>query len=225
MYIERGSVELVIDNESLSAGVGDLLFFDMMRKHTVKNCSCESVHIDYFYFFGPNVGKFHDSIGGQSIIHGYEPSVLREAVSLLTPKIRGGREDIYETSRLIYRFLTDLLAQLPNFDAEDRISEIIEFLEVHYTENHSANELAEMAHMSKYYFIRQFHSRTGSSPKEFVGGIRLAKSQNLLLNTSMSILEIATSVGFSDSRALLTLYQSKLGCTPTEYRESNKASE
>lgn len=81
------------------------------------------------------------------------------------------------------------------------------------------DELSKLSYRSKYYFIRQFHARTGFTPKEYLANLRFEKSKELLLKTNISVKEIAEHVGFSDSRNLIKLYRKKLGLTPSQFRE------
>ncbi len=224
MYVELGAVQFTVDDKELIANTGDLIFFDMMKKHTLQNPTGDAVHIQYMYLYGPNLAKIHSAVchGENYILHGYDPTDFISSVNEISKNICCKREDVYDTSAMIYRILTNLMSQYQNHNSNDVLSEIIRYLENNYTHNHSVDKLAEMAHMSKYYFIRQFHSRTGSSPKEFITNIRLSRSKDMLTTSSRSVLDIATAVGFPDSRALISLYRSRLDCTPAEYRERYK---
>ncbi len=82
-----------------------------------------------------------------------------------------------------------------------------------------------MAYMSKYHFIRKFHSRVGSPPKDFVMELRLKESERLLSESELSVDDVAVSVGFADKRAPVFLFCKKMNITPARYRSENKASE
>lgn len=55
--------------------------------------------------------------------------------------------------------------------------------------------------------------------KDYISRLRLRKSQELILTTNMYFKEVALSVGLTDYRSLVYLYQNALGMTPSEFRE------
>ncbi len=63
----------------------------------------------------------------------------------------------------------------------------------------SLDELADCAILSKFYFSRVFRSATGTSPGRFLTAIRLFKTKNLLLETSLHVTDIAYRVGYQPS--------------------------
>lgn len=58
--------------------------------------------------------------------------------------------------------------------------------------------------------------------KDFISKLRLRKAQELILTTNMYFKEIALSVGLSDYRSLVYLFQNSVGMTPSEYRIRGK---
>lgn len=90
----------------------------------------------------------------------------------------------------------------------------------HYKEKITLDTLSSMAYTDKFYFIRQFHSLTGFTPKEYQNELRLNEALSLLKNTNLSITAIANEVGFSDARGLIALIKNRKGCTPSQFRKS-----
>lgn len=76
-----------------------------------------------------------------------------------------------------------------------------------------------MVYTDKFYFIRQFHSLTGFTPKEYQNELRLNEALSLIKNTNLSITAIANEVGFPDARGLISLIKNKKGCSPTQLRK------
>ena len=116
----------------------------------------------------------------------------------------------------------DILAQCEH--DKDARGYLICFSE-NFAKNVNLNELSKMSYRSKYYFIRQFHARTGFTPKEYLANLRFDKSKELLLKTNISVKEIAEHVGFSYRRKLIKLNQKKLGLTPSQFRKLSVCSD
>jgi AraC family transcriptional regulator len=85
-------------------------------------------------------------------------------------------------------------------------------------EEFSLSHLAQEVGMSEFHFSRLFKKATGLSPSRFFIKRRLAKAQQLLLETDMSIIEIGMSVGYSSPSHFAQVFRQEIGMTPSEYR-------
>ena len=56
------------------------------------------------------------------------------------------------------------------------------------------------------------------TPKQYIASIRMANAQMLLENSSYSITEIASFVGYADPLYFGRLFKRELGMTPSQYR-------
>ena len=98
-------------------------------------------------------------------------------------------------------------------------SDIFSFIEENYNEQITVDDLAEIAHMSKYYFMRQFKKLTGDSPYHYIMNFRINQSKLLLNHTDKSICEIAKLCGFLDESNFINQFRKHTGNTPAEYRK------
>lgn len=105
---------------------------------------------------------------------------------------------------------------------EPNIIKALRYIDKHYTNNISLDDIAEKAHMSKFYFCRKFHSTTGATVLEYLNNVRLTKVHNLLLSTQMSIDEIAASTGFSSAVNLTRAFKKVYGKSPRDFRKLKK---
>ena len=100
----------------------------------------------------------------------------------------------------------------------EKFRPVLDYIENHYTENISISELAKIMNISKMYFSNSFKASFHISPKQYILGKRLHKSQHLLLKTDMSIKEIANTVGQMDVSNYIRKFKKKTGITPGDYR-------
>jgi AraC family transcriptional regulator len=84
-------------------------------------------------------------------------------------------------------------------------------------------DLADVAGMSTWHFMRRFFASHGVSPHEYVTQKRLARARSLLSETPTSITEIALEIGMSHSHFSRTFLQ-HCGMSPREYRKHCEAS-
>lgn len=105
---------------------------------------------------------------------------------------------------------------------EPNIIKALKYIEKHYTENISLEDIAGTAHMSKYHFCRKFHTTTGATALEYLNNVRLTKVHNLLLSTDTSIDEIASMTGFSSAVNLTRAFKKVYGSSPRAFRKEKK---
>jgi AraC-like DNA-binding protein len=92
-----------------------------------------------------------------------------------------------------------------------------------YSEPLSLAEIADTAIVSKFYFSRVFRNFTGTSPGRFLTAIRLAKAKQILLETSMTVAEIAYTVGYNSLGTFTSRFTRSVGVSPARYRALSQA--
>lgn len=80
---------------------------------------------------------------------------------------------------------------------------------------------AETLNMSKSSLYRKLKTITGLSPVEFIRNIRLKESCRRLKDKSVSISEVAYSVGFSDPKYFATCFKNEFNISPSEYQKKS----
>ncbi|TDC85682.1 AraC family transcriptional regulator [Micromonospora sp. KC606] len=87
-----------------------------------------------------------------------------------------------------------------------------------YHEPLSLEAMADSAFLSRFHFSRLFRSRTGTSPGRFLAAIRIFKAKHLLLETEMSVTDIAYAVGYNSPGAFISRFTRSVGISPARYR-------
>lgn len=76
------------------------------------------------------------------------------------------------------------------------------------------DEIAAIAQISPYHFLRLFKQSTGTTPHQYILQCRLNQAKSLLKYSDLSIVEIATRTGFCDQSHLTRYFKRILGVTP-----------
>jgi len=82
----------------------------------------------------------------------------------------------------------------------------------------SLASLAEESGYSRAHFIRMFRAATGSTPHQYVLGVRLSRAQDSLRKKDTRIIDIAVSCGFSSQSHMTSVFRQRLEMTPGEFR-------
>ena len=113
------------------------------------------------------------------------------------------------------------IADVYNED-KNSIDKVVRYIEEHYQEELSLQQLSEYAHLSKNYFANLFKKEVGESFVEYVTRIRMDKAKLLLESTELKISQIGPMVGITDSKYFSKVFKKITGISPLEYRENYK---
>jgi AraC family transcriptional regulator len=105
--------------------------------------------------------------------------------------------------------------------SDSRLARVIEFARANLDRALSINLMASEAGISPFHFTRVFRRATGQTVNAFLTDQRMRAARRLLLNTDLSIAEVAQSCGYSRATAFATAFARHSGCTPSRYRSSN----
>ena len=92
------------------------------------------------------------------------------------------------------------------------------YINSHFREELSLDDVAEFAGFSRYYFSRSFKKQTGYSFKDYLCQKRLQVAMDLLIRSNCSMREVAIESGFGSVATFNRVFREKKGCTPTQYR-------
>lgn len=99
--------------------------------------------------------------------------------------------------------------------------EITAYIQKHFRDI-SISQLCEQFHFQEDYFNRLLKQKTGKTYTEYVQDLRLAKAEQLLTESSLSIEEIADMVGYRNKGYFYRLFTGRYKLTPAKYRKEMK---
>lgn len=108
---------------------------------------------------------------------------------------------------------------LERFSADENVTiqKAIEYIQAHFAEDISREDVAEAVFLSSAYFSRFFKQKTGLSFIDYLTTIRMQKAIDLL-GTQMKIIDIANKVGYQSRNRFFINFRQYTGYNPTEYR-------
>lgn len=98
----------------------------------------------------------------------------------------------------------------------------VEYINDHYGEPLSLEEVAAQVYLNPDYFSRAFKMETGQTFINYLTDIRLQHSVQLLENTALRVQAIAQKVGYYNASYFSTTFKKKYGVSPYEYRRKGK---
>lgn len=120
------------------------------------------------------------------------------------------------------KFLTEMIYYISSLKKEKDIKPIRcvkEYIESHYMEDISLNQLANQVDMNASYLSSIFKKETGMLYSEYLTCCRMEQAKRILVESSMSIAEVAGNSGYQDARYFSKQFTKQVGLKPSEYRK------
>ena len=153
--------------------------------------------------FGGRLAERFDDV--QDVFE-YNGEIIHGLESLL------GEENCLEER--LCAFLFSLTADIaPHTAKNDRIKQVLDFIDVHYMHSVRVEDIAETLHVNRKYLARIFIEKTGQTIKECLTERRLYEAERLLRD-GHSVSETALMVGYSDSFNFSKAFKKKNGFPP-----------
>ena len=128
--------------------------------------------------------------------------------------------------RTITNLNENRIVRLVHDDSQDTetsiVSNIVQWINNHYSEDISLQCLSSEFHLSSAYISQLFKNKIGTNYFTYLSKIRLNKAKQLLLTSDLSISEIAEMVGYKDYRSFTRAYKSVMGKQPSSERILSK---
>ncbi|MBR3978822.1 MAG: helix-turn-helix transcriptional regulator [Oscillospiraceae bacterium] len=112
-----------------------------------------------------------------------------------------------------------------NSQKDPVVSEAIAYIHSHLHEKINLAQLSSRCFLSYVQFSRRFKQATGTTPQNYIAGLRLKKAQLLLSDTDLSIKQIARDCGFGSEYYFSNFFRSHCLLSPSRYRAMIQAAE
>ena len=99
-----------------------------------------------------------------------------------------------------------------------RLKQCLQFIHLHYSDDISLENIANVANISKSECCRNFHKFFNLTPFDYLLQYRIQQACILLLHTDDSINQIASKTGFHDQSYFSKIFKRLMGMTPSRYR-------
>lgn len=182
--------------------------------------------IQWLGLYGQTVEKYMQmlSINGDSpIVHierYYEMEQVLEELYNLTEN----RTEYFRCKQieLIYRFLSILLENSDKRQRYDIAHSARKIIDYNFDAEITIGQISDALYVDPAYLARRFVQKYGISPKEYLLEKRISQAKRLLKETTLSVKEIAVSVGYVDQLYFSRIFKRKEAVSPLEYRKMTK---
>lgn len=234
IYVKKGRLMICIQEEWFEGTKGQLFFVNPGELHFMES---EDVLVEYYTILFP---MEFISFWSEDII---EQKKRRLPVSIVNPEIeemvRTLIEELIDTNNekefgytlhtriLLLQIMEQFLAgklflPVTTGNSVTLQREMISYIQEHYDEKITLQMLAEEFHLSEKYISEYFKEHFAIGFMQYVGHLRMTKAKHLLLNTDLSIMDVALSCGFNSVNLFIRKFKELYQMTPLQYRKFDK---
>lgn len=136
--------------------------------------------------------------------------------------------DRFDLSLRIYEWLLSLQRSLLSRGAyvsseiPSAYTRVAAYIDRHYAEDLTLEQLAEIAGLNKYYLCKMFPHYLSATPMDYVRNRRIEKAAEMLRNGQLPITTIATLCGFSNVSYFGKVFHKLVGLSPSAFREAEE---
>lgn len=226
--VEDGCGSLTYNGKEYALGTGDCVFIDCSQPyaHTTDNTLWT---LRWVHFYGPNMSAIYDKYLERGGSPHFTPRSREQYLSLVESLYSIADADIPLKDMKIYEKITGLLTLLMEDswhparsvqarDGRRSLQDVKEYLDTHYTEKITLEDLSRQFYIDKFYLAKLFKERFGLSILQYLMQLRITTAKRLLRFTDLSIEKIAAECGIEDGNYFARAFKKVEGCSPTEYR-------
>jgi len=101
-----------------------------------------------------------------------------------------------------------------------QLRKVEDHVAAHLAEEVSIEALAKLVELSSSHFAHVFKESTGMTPLQFITRQRITRAQQLIRETSRSLIDIGLEVGYTSPSHFAHVFRRVVGVRPTEFRSS-----
>ncbi|MCF0038835.1 AraC family transcriptional regulator [Dyadobacter fanqingshengii] len=140
-----------------------------------------------------------------------------DAAKLLDHMVKHGTSNYYDIIvkpvQVITRHSTDIYAT-----NDDHIASSLKYIHQNIDKNLHVDEVVKQVPLSRRALEKRFLEITGYPIYKYIFNLRIEKFTQKLLDTDMSVFEIALDMGLTDSKNIARQFRQAKGCSPSVYR-------
>ncbi len=107
-----------------------------------------------------------------------------------------------------------------NKRAKDLLEKARYYIEMHYCEDINTKNICNELFISQTHLIRLFKKYLDTTPYQYIESYRIAKATSMLAHSTLSISDIAESVGYKSSSNFISQFKKHKKITPQQYRKN-----
>lgn len=183
--------------------------------------------VKWVTFTGEHMNDYLDKLGFDKthLVPLHNPEAINIIFDKIASMLRSKQKNkVYRCSPLIYELILEIFYQMNDsgdtqLELEDTyLSQAISFINQNFHCQITLEEIAATAHISPEYLCILFRRHLQMRPFEYLSKKRIQKAKHLLSDTSMSIADIGSAVGYDSNSYFGYVFKKYEQMSPSQFR-------
>lgn len=227
--VKSGTGSLRYNGEAYPLSAGDCVLIDCQHPYAHQTDPEHLWQLQWIHFNGPTMRNVYEKYidrGGKPV---FSPKDITPYADLLSEVLFLAASDDHirdmKINEKIANLLTLIMSESWHPDShrtavkKQSMQQIKSYLDEHYREHITLDQLAEQFFINKYYLTRVFRAEYGTTILSYLDRVRVSQAKQLLRFTDRTAEEIGTHVGIDEPGYFNRVFKKVEGITPGEYRK------
>ncbi len=230
LIVTEGAGNLVYENCTYRLEAGECAFINCAGSYSHTTSEEALWSLAWIHFNGNTMQAVYEKYrnrGGKPV---FRPADPEQFLALHDSIFHMADSNDYIKDMKINSGLSELLVLLmaESWNPEEAgnrgrsLADLKTYLDGHYTERISLDQLAELFYINKFYMTRVFKEQYGVSINTYLQQLKITKAKQLLRFTEASVEEIGIKCGIGEANYFSRLFKQVEGITPSAYRRQWK---
>ncbi len=229
--IEKGRQAFTHQRARYSTSAGGVILIDPGAVHTGEPVDEQGFEMCSFYPSTTLMETVASELTGRHqtipffkdvlVNHSWAPRAvfsLHRALSQEAGPLECEARTLWTLAQLIKRHADSRLTEQSPGKETQAIQQVRRYIEEHFAEGITLNQLAQHVALSPYYFLRVFHAEVGMPPYAYLESVRIRHAQQLV-KLGEPLADVAIQVGFSSQSHMTRQFKRIIGVTPGQYAQ------
>ncbi len=234
-YVVRGSGQVYQHGRTFPVTAGSVVFLDLRQEHRYAADPQDPWEILWVHFGGRQCADYFQLLlGSEFPVHTVEnpAKITKLLIRLYELMVSQAPDCEVRASHCITGILTELVAgrmregadalSLTQSPFPDAVRSGVDFMERHFYQRLTLDAIAQHIALSPFHFARLFKRATGMSVMAYLSQIRIAQAKTMLVDTDLSVRDIAEKCGFADQGYFGKRFKRDEEVTPSEFRAMHR---
>lgn len=226
LFIDSGKLELHVRDDIKIISCGELIFLPPRTEYGYCQHSAGETSFFWIHFTGYGVASLFKEclLSYNDIISTGQRDLITDNIKAICGELmrRGPCFDVMNKS--IFLYMLSVLGRENGASSDKKyrpesIAASLEFIHNNFCGDISADELAQMEHLSVSRYRSVFRHTTGVPLKSYIINLRMNKAHELLEQTDLSVADVAEMVGYHDQLYFSRLFKKYASSSPNQYRK------
>ncbi|MED3876961.1 helix-turn-helix domain-containing protein [Lysinibacillus capsici] len=226
------AIRLYVDKMAIDLRQGSCTLILPIQSYTVESSNKEAQLARFTFEIFEVEGMTLNRIAHPPLLHGYPYHLLFSQVKqVLGNEASNNNQFCSSLSALemamLQGRLQQILAMMVQLDEQANqlqheektklVQLTVQYIEQHYDEDLTVEQLANMAGMVRWQYSQKFKILTGKKPTDYLTHVRINQAKKILSNSTEPLRKIARQIGFKDEYYFSRCFHKLTGNTPREY--------